>query len=79
MTQPDDELKQVFQQLGIELLDSHVPSLDERQTRKLHELTDEELLRWIRQLGADSPAPLVDEVRKRQLMPESEIKLWLSA
>ncbi len=78
MIQPDEELMSVFQQLGIELLESRYISPEQRTTRKMTELSSESLLSWLRQLGPKAPDTLVDEVRKRKLMSEDELRRWLS-
>jgi hypothetical protein len=78
MIQPDDELIDVFQQLGIELLESRFISPEQRTTRKMSELSSEALLSWLRQLGPKAHVTLIDEVRKRKLMSEDELRRWLS-
>lgn len=78
MIEPDEELMGVFQQLGIELLESRYISPEQRTTRKMSELSSEALLSWLRQLGPKAPDTLIDEVRTRKLMSEDELRRWLS-
>jgi len=75
MIEPDAELLKTFAALGIE-----PGPMDVRQAthRPIAEFTDEALLHWLMQLGGKSPPKLVEEVRKRKLMSEDELRRWLS-
>lgn len=79
MSQTEQELRQVFEKLGIEILESTSLAGPPATRKKFSELSGEALLRWFRQLGPKSPDGLVEEIRKRGLVSDDELRLWLKA
>lgn len=77
MSQPDEEIQQVFKLLGIELLESRVYSRGEGPMKQFSELDSEALVAWFRLLGPHSPQSLVAEVRQRKLLSDAELRQWL--
>lgn len=79
MTEPDAELKETFGELGIELVETVVHASRQGETRPYSEADNAELLHWLTNLRSDSPPKLVAEIRKRRLLAEDELRLWLGA
>ena len=77
MTEPDAELKETFAKLGIELVETAVLPQKQWETRPYSAADNAELLHWLKNLRGDSPPKLVAEIRKRRLLAEDELRLWL--
>jgi hypothetical protein len=73
----DPELRRTFELLGITPEQETVYPPNERPRRKIEEMDDDAIVHWLRLLGAKAPSKLVEEIRRRKLMKESELRLWL--
>lgn len=77
MKEMDPEILKTFENLGIEPGESVYYPPGSRPTKPWHEASDDALISVLKQWGPRTFAKVLDEIRKRKLLPENEIRAWL--